>query len=263
MKASVTGGHPNILRNLKRLVTDGRLIYDKEVNISPGARVLDCGTGTGAWALEAAEHLPVTVEVHGIDLSSNNFPTSHPPNVHFSLASVTNLPQDWAESFDFINQRLLFSALLREQWPQALSEMYRVLKPGGAVQLVEMDLFHPVPESSVVSYYREIHESSMDVAGLLPRAGLKLYDMLLSSGFVGVKSEAKHTPVGKMWGEIGIQGSKAYGGAMRKFMDTALKSGSIGTKEEYEELMDKLEHEWDEQGTQYHCMIVCARKAFV
>lgn len=217
----------------------------------------------GAWALEAAEQLPASVEIHAVDLSNNNFPPSPPLNVHFLVASVTNLPKDWTESFDFVNQRLLFSALLREQWPEVLSEIFRVLKPGGAVQFVEMDLYHPVPETPVVSYYRDIHELGMDKAGLLGRVGTKLHGMLLDSGFVGVKSEAKHNPVGKMWGEIGIQGAKCYGGAFRKLADMFLKAGTVKTKEEYDELMDKLEHEWDEQGTQYHCMIVCARKPFV
>jgi len=233
------------------------------VNIPPDARVLDCATGTGIWALEAAEQLPGSVEIHAIDLSSNNFPTSPPPNVHFSLASVTKLPREWTESFDLINQRLLFGALLREQWTEVLTEMYRVLKPGGAVQLVEMVLCHPVPETPIVSYHKGLHESGLEIGGLMPRVGAKLHDMLLASGFVGVKSERKHTPVGKMWGEIGSQGTKAYGGAFRKLANVFLSAGSIGTTEEYDELMDKLEHEWDEQGTQYHCMIVCARKPFV
>lgn len=201
--------------------------------------------------------------MHAVDLSSDNFPPSPPSNVHFSLASVTNLPRHWTDTFDFVNQRLLFGALLREQWPEALAEIHRVLKPGGVVQLVEIDLYHPLPESPTVMHYRQLHEAAFDKAGLFGRVSTKLQDMLTASGFVGVKSEAKHNPMGKMWGEIGIQGAKAFGGALRKSWSLFLKEGSVKSKEEYNELMDRLEHEWDGQGTQYRCMIVWARKPFV
>ncbi|KLO13593.1 S-adenosyl-L-methionine-dependent methyltransferase [Schizopora paradoxa] len=248
---------------LKRLVTDGRVIYDKGVDITSEFRLLDSATGTGAWALDAAEQLPTSVEIHAADLSSNNFPPSPPSNVHFSLASVTNLPQDWTESFDFVNQRLLFGALLRKQWTEALSEIYRVLKPGGAVQFVEIDLYHPVPESPTVMHYCRVHEETFKKAGLFCDVGRNLHDLLLGYGFIGVKSEARHNPMGKMWGEIGMQGAKAFGGALRKAWSIFVKEGAVKTKEEYDKLMDRVEQEWDEQGTQYHCMIVTARKPFV
>lgn len=201
--------------------------------------------------------------MHAVDLSSINFPPSSPPNVHFSLSSVTNLPPEWSESFDFINQRLLFGALLREQWVEALSEMYRVLKPGGAIQLVELDPFHPVPESPVVSYYRDIHEKGFEAIGLLLDAVNNLQIMLTKTGFVDVTTNTKPTPVGKMWGEIGSHGTSAYKGAMSRMADVFLRVGPVQTVEEYGELVNKLEQDWDEQGTQYHGAIICARKPVI
>lgn len=135
-----------------------------------------------------------------------------------------------------------------------------MLKPGGAIQLVELDPFHPVPETPIVSYYRGIEEAGFDVGGLLHDTTTKLHNMLLAVGFVDINTETKPTPVGKMWGEIGAQGTAAYGGAMRKIAKLCMRAGSIRSDEEYDELMDKLEQEWDEQGTQYHGAIICARK---
>lgn len=176
---------------------------------------------------------------------------------------MTNLPPEWSESFDFINQRLLFGALLREQWVEALSEMYRVLKPGGAIQLVELDPFHPVPESPVVLYYREIHEKGFEAIGLPSDVVNNLQIMLTKAGFVDVAIDTKPTPVGKMWGEIGSQGTSAYKGAMARMANVFLRVGPVRTEEEYGELVNKLEQDWDEQGTQYHGAIICARKPII
>ncbi len=87
-----------------------------------------------------AKEVPESVQVFGADVSSANFPSSAPSNVTMTIASTTSLPEEWKGQFDLVHQRLLLAALRSEQWPVVLSEMYRVLKPGGAVQLVEFDL---------------------------------------------------------------------------------------------------------------------------
>ncbi|KLO13594.1 S-adenosyl-L-methionine-dependent methyltransferase [Schizopora paradoxa] len=176
----------------------------------PEGRILDSATGTGNWALDIANEVASSVEIHAVDVSGVNFPPSPPSNVHLTISSATKLPDHWSNSFDFVNQRLLFAALLREQWPEALSEMYRVLKPGGSVQLLELDLFHPVPESPVVSHYRDMHAASLSAVGLLYDAAKKLSTMLGEVGFTDVMTVTKPTPVGKKWDEKGLQGAKAY-----------------------------------------------------
>lgn len=40
--------------------------------------------------------------------------------------------------------RLLVLALREEEWPTAISELIRVAKPGGMIQLLEMDLIQQV-----------------------------------------------------------------------------------------------------------------------
>lgn len=60
------------------------------------------------------QQLPDWVELHGIDIEPRVFPVNDPRvdarrNVTFSVASVTDLPEDWAGSFTFVHQRLLTS----------------------------------------------------------------------------------------------------------------------------------------------------------
>jgi len=204
--------------------------------------------------------VPESVEICAADVSPANFPPHHPPNVHFSLASVTSLPSEWSGKFDLINQRLLFGALLSKEWPTALSEMYRVLKPGGTVQLIEMDPRFPVPETPTASQAREIMRKVFDAHGLELGVVVQLAALLHAAGFVDVVSEKKQMPMGKLWGEIGMQGSSSLGGAMRNIATSVARSGAAASEEEYRELVGKIETEWDVHGNQYPGQIAVARK---
>ncbi|KAF9066499.1 hypothetical protein BDP27DRAFT_1544029 [Rhodocollybia butyracea] len=91
----------------------------------------------GIWLLDVAREVHPNVSLVGIDINQRLLPTQHPPNVTFAVHSVTDLPDSWSDRFKVANQRLLTAALTSEQWGIALGELYRVLKPGGWVQLLE------------------------------------------------------------------------------------------------------------------------------
>lgn len=70
----------------------------------------------GVWILDLANNVPSSVQLFGSDVSTSDFPESYPKNVHFFEASSTEFPEEWTGKFDFVNQRLLFTALLKEEW---------------------------------------------------------------------------------------------------------------------------------------------------
>lgn len=66
------------------------------------------------------------------------FPTNiRPPNVSFQVGNVLERLPFADHSFDLVNLRLFIIALKREEWPILIKEAYRILKPGGYVQMVE------------------------------------------------------------------------------------------------------------------------------
>jgi len=214
----------------------------------------------GIWAVDLANQVSDSVEIHGSDVSDANFPPSHPPNVRFSVASVTSLPSEWSNKFNLVNQRLLFAALLAKEWPEALAEIYRVLKPGGAVQLIEMDPRFPVPETPVNVQIRDATWKASDLLGLHFGVAGSLSDLLQAAGFVDIVDETRRMPLGKSWGEIGVQGTLSIAGGFRNVSGVIEKTGLFSSKEEYERLTDKLSEEWDVHGNHYPCKVVCARK---
>ncbi|KAF7303054.1 S-adenosyl-L-methionine-dependent methyltransferase [Mycena kentingensis (nom. inval.)] len=121
---------------VKELFTN-RIIYPP-VELRDGDKVLDVGTGPGAWISDLASTSPAAkLQLVGIDIERRLFPNPPPPNAAFLVHSILSLPAEWDNTFALVNQRFLIIALTRAEWPVALKELYRVVRPGGWVQLVE------------------------------------------------------------------------------------------------------------------------------
>jgi demethylmenaquinone methyltransferase/2-methoxy-6-polyprenyl-1,4-benzoquinol methylase len=122
----------------------------------PGQRVLDTATGTGDLALAFAQAVGPTGEVLGTDFCEPML--RHAPakaaraglaNVRFEVADVTQLPYADA-SFDLAS--ISFGIRNVEDPSQALSELGRVVKPGGRVLILEFGQ----PENAL---FRKVYES--------------------------------------------------------------------------------------------------------
>ena len=107
-------------------------------DVSPGQQVLDVGTGTGVVALEAAIAVGREGRCFGIDLSekmleaatTNARRANLTERIKFNLMDAESL-QFEAASFDVVVS--LFALLHFPNPAIALSEMFRVLKPGGTL----------------------------------------------------------------------------------------------------------------------------------
>ncbi|KAI9249943.1 hypothetical protein EDC94DRAFT_527406 [Helicostylum pulchrum] len=69
-----------------------------------------------------------------------------PANVLFQKRDVL-LGLDFEDNtFDFVQMRLFSLAFTRTQWAESLKEAYRVTKPGGYIQLLEVQIRDPGDE---------------------------------------------------------------------------------------------------------------------
>ena len=101
-------------------------------------RILDVGTGTGQWAYEMAREFPFAPVV-GLDLEPPMLPTWEvPPNYHFVQGDLRYGLPFADHTFDLVHQRLLGAALPASSWSYSISELVRVTRPGGYIELLEV-----------------------------------------------------------------------------------------------------------------------------
>lgn len=77
------------------------------------------------------------VQFIGVDQIALHPQAIRPSNVNFSVQDVLEGLSYEDNSFDLVQMRLFSMTFDRTYWIQALAEVYRVLKPGGYLQLME------------------------------------------------------------------------------------------------------------------------------
>jgi SAM-dependent methyltransferase len=223
----------------------------------------------GLWVTDLATTIAPSVPMVAVDIEPRLFPASPPKNIEFRVESVTNLPSEWNDTFSLVHQRLLMAGLQVPQWPKALQEIYRVLRPGGWVQIAESSPFHedkypgkPCTEK-LSAMFRRVAESRnlyVDCAYDMPK-------MLEEAGFVDIRSESRMLLLGKWAGEIGVANATNHVGVLRGFKTPVLEAGGFGyvtSEAEYDELLNGLEKEWDEiPGSEMQFFVFWARKPLV
>ncbi len=158
--------------------------------LEPGMTVLDVGCGTGAATRLAAEHVGPSGHVIGLDINAGmiaeakSLPTPKGATIEWHEQSATQLPLP-DQSVDIV-----LSAQMLQFIPDkhlALTEMHRVLKPGGRVVLSAWCALQENPYFQAQVETVTKHIGAEVAAGL--RAGIGLSDadtiltLLRSAGF--------------------------------------------------------------------------------
>jgi len=207
--------------------------------------VLDSGVGAGAWILDTAEMLSSSAILHGIDIEKRGWPSVHPPNISFSINTVTKLPEEWTGKFDIVHQRLLLSALRMPEWDSALSGIHRVLQPGGWVQMCEAGRFSAGP---VTERFCKFYSMMFGSRELVAEIGTELPKMLEGAGFKHVSVESRSTPLGRWAGKRGCGGRDNLINVFKAQKPAHLSTGGFGffkTEEELDLMLKEMEDEWD------------------
>ncbi len=172
-------------------VTRQRMRTLEALQLKSGEFVLDIGCGTGLLAHDMAILVGEDGRVVGIDNNQHRLLLAEQrcaefPQVQMKQGKAEDL-QEATEVFDAVScvQVLLYLADVAA----ALSEMHRVLKPGGRVTIVETDWRGTVLNSFDHSLTRKVL-SAFDDSVSSPNLAPKLGPLLKEQGFLAVRVEA-------------------------------------------------------------------------
>lgn len=145
--------------------------------------VLDLGCGTGAW-IRQARALGHHHHYTGVDLSPNYLGVARLLRraVNFVQANAEELPSDWTNRFDVVTSIWLFHELPAEVTRRVISEISRVLKPGGLFIFLDAKQRHDESDYDVsiannfCAYFAEPYFNewvALDLEACLSDAGLR------------------------------------------------------------------------------------------
>ena len=148
--------------------------------IQSGEQVLDVGCGTGTLAIEVARRVGRTGRVAGVDPGTEQIARArakaarrHMP-IDFQIGVIEQLPCP-DQSFDVVFSTLMIHHLPASLKRQGLTEIARVLKPGG--RLVIADFKRKQERQGRAARFHAGGSSMQDLATIVSEAGFSEMEM--------------------------------------------------------------------------------------
>lgn len=179
------------------------------LGLEVGASVLDAGCGPGTDTLDINEPVGAAGRAVGVDANpgmvdiARQRAAARNSNAAFCTADVRSLPFSDG-SFDVVRCVLL---LLHVENPaQAVTEMARVLRPGGQLVCIDVDHQMDAVDATDVELAERVLRARFALVAN-PRVGRQLHGLLTGAGLEHVQTEVL-TSTTTSWGEFNALGGE-------------------------------------------------------
>lgn len=230
------------------------------VPIDSPKRILDVGCGTGIWGREIAHAFP-GAQVVGFDIESQT-PISHalevPSNCLFVQGNALQGLPFADQDFDFTHQRLMVAALPACAWPYVVSELVRVTRTGGWIELVEAaDIFESI--GPVTKKYMEWWHKLESKTGFDASLMTKLPTLLTKAGLSHIKDRVLQVPLGAWGGRGGELLAKDLHAIFANLKPVYCSQLKLSEKE-FDKALNALPQEWETYQTYFHFYLAYGQK---
>ncbi|KAL0137626.1 hypothetical protein V8B55DRAFT_1530357 [Mucor lusitanicus] len=264
-----------IKHELIKLAVDGLFSIPEMVTLSSSIEkhVLQIGCGDAAWSIDVAIQYPKWIVV-GLDdgdggMNGLSFKRSIPRNFKFIrrssiLQGLKNLPDG---TFDFIAFRLLLLGYTFEQYQALIAECLRVCKPGGYIEVMEMDMriYHQRPLSvSITQLLNNEVISAIESQSLDPRLARRLQDLVADQDDkTHIEVKYISLPLGVWGGRLGVMFRDDIHALIESYQpevaDTSQKPARSEAELEYK--MELMDHELDSNRAFMNLHLMVIQKA--
>jgi SAM-dependent methyltransferase len=173
---AVFGKDHNFFVKNKARIINNIITFERD---SKEAKVLDVGCGTG---LIHKYIVNKNRQIYGVDVSKDSIAVAQEanPSVVYSIYDGEVLPYE-AGTFDLAYAICVMHHVPTQQWANFVSELYRVLKPGGVALVIEHNPFNPATQWVV-------RNSELDIGAVLlkPRRLKGLFEV---AGIKDIKTD--------------------------------------------------------------------------
>lgn len=124
----------------------GGMLLPDRISLDGIEAVMDFICGPGSWCVDFSKKYPEK-QVWGVDinhtiiaLAQENAAQTRSENLHFQVIDRTRALPFENETFDLIHLQNGTNLFALAQWPEMMAEMFRLLKPGGWLNLVDFEM---------------------------------------------------------------------------------------------------------------------------
>jgi SAM-dependent methyltransferase len=219
--------------------------------------ILDVATGTGRWAHETARTFP-NAQVIGLDMEEPVNPIEGPNNYTFlqgNLFAGLLFPD---QTFEYVHQRFLVLALPAKQWPFVISELVRVTRPGGFIELVEGggNFLQIGPATTQLKQWWDV---ASRVHGIDVSLMAQLPLFLRNGGLHAIRYQTYRVPVGEAGGRVGKMLQQDILASLPGLKSFICKNASV-SPEHFDRLVTALPNEWKALKTCYDYSLAYGQK---
>ncbi|KAA8651174.1 hypothetical protein EYZ11_007038 [Aspergillus tanneri] len=266
MNMTKKAGHTAELQRLVDLhavyddAMDGKLVLAPIDLQEPGKRILDSGTADGTWLRGVRSSLSAKHHYFGSDVESELFP-EQPDGITFFQHSFTEpWPEDIRNSFDLAHIRGSLAGSSPKKPIDVVKDFTSLVKPGGWVQLQEMNAFSPPSNGPAMTDFARMVSEVWTRINVGDFAN-ELKSMLEEAGLQSVQERRIICEIGKTAKpELRTQSVNGVTGPVRPLTSVARGVPTSFNEEQLDTLPERVKAELESEGGRIEVIVAWGQR---